>query len=264
MVMWCESGRINAAVSRRMVMWCESGPSNAAVGHRGLPRAGLNRRVKEKTRSGMPPGMPVDGVLLDLLMAVMNSLEVWSAAAGDPPRGLEWRDAVTARMIAAGSYRPYDQLVHEAAAEIGLPPNAASELFDRWTEMEPWPDATELAAVTAPYAFVTNCSTTLARMAADRAGLRPRFTLSAEEAGWYKPHAEIYRAACQRLGSAPERTMFVAGAPYDAEGARAAGLQAWLVRRRTDQPVPDAAIRVASSLGEALATLDRRWLNGPR
>jgi hypothetical protein len=64
---------------------------------------------------------PVQGVLVDLLMAVMDSLTVWSGAAGDSQRGLAWRDAVTARMVAHRSYAPYQDLVVVAARDLGFP-----------------------------------------------------------------------------------------------------------------------------------------------
>jgi 2-haloacid dehalogenase len=203
--------------------------------------------------------MRPQGILFDLLMAVMNSLDVWQAAAGDRARGLEWRDRVTARMTALGRYRPYEELVDEAAGEVGLGPDASRRLVEGWAGIDPWPDAKAIAGVSVPYGFVTNCSTQLARIAAARSGMRPRFTLSAEEAGWYKPAAPIYREACHRLGTAPERTAFVAGSPYDAAGARAAGLQAWLVRRRDDHGSPLPAIRDAPSLADVLAAIARPY-----
>jgi len=97
---------------------------------------------------------PVQGVVLDLLMAVMDSLEVWSGAAGDHRRGLAWHDAVTARMVAHPSYAPYEDLVVVAARELGLPATAATDLFDRWPEMSPWPDAAAISRLTVPYGFV--------------------------------------------------------------------------------------------------------------
>jgi len=190
-------------------------------------------------------------------MGVMDSLQTWTAAGGDSERGLRWRDTVTERMVAARSYSPYEDLVVDAAAQVGLPAAAAVELFDRWSDMEPWPDAAALARLSLPYGFVTNCSTALAQIAAHRSGLRPRFTMSAQEAGWYKPEPAIYRAACRKLGTAPEATMFVAGTPYDAAGARAAGLHAWLVLRRPDHHAPDAYISVATSLETVVAASDR-------
>jgi FMN phosphatase YigB (HAD superfamily) len=75
--------------------------------------------------------------------------------------------------------------------------------------------------------------------------------LSAEEAGWYKPHPSMYREACRRLGSNREETVYVAGSAYDAAGARDAGLRSILVRRRPDQVAP-AGIPVVRSLDEAV------------
>jgi 2-haloalkanoic acid dehalogenase type II len=195
---------------------------------------------------------PPRAVLFDLLMAVMNSLETWSSAAGEE-RGLAWRDAVTDRMRAAGAYVAYDALVEGAAHDLGLPPSAVQRLRDGWARMRPWPDAAVLAGLSLPYAFVTNCSAALARQASRQSGLAPRFTLSAEEAGWYKPRAEIYQQACARIGSDPGRTMFVAGAAYDAAGAHAAGLRAWLVPRRPLARHLHVGIRRLRSLEELVA-----------
>jgi 2-haloacid dehalogenase len=198
----------------------------------------------------------VKGVLFDLLMAVMDSMEVWSAAAGDRRRGLAWRDGVTARMVARPSYAPYEDLVVEAARQQGLPASAPSDLLDRWPEMAPWPDAAAITRLRVPYGFVTNCSRTLAAMAARRSGLKPAFVLSAEEAGYYKPDARIYRDACRRLGSPAERTLLVAGSVYDAEGANRAGLRASLIVRRADQRRPATQVLVAQSLEEIVTSLE--------
>jgi 2-haloacid dehalogenase len=196
----------------------------------------------------------VRATLFDLLTAVMNSHAIWAAAAGDERRGLAWRDAVTKRIVASATYVPYEQLVADAAVDLGLAVEAVDELFERWQEMDPWPDTAALSQLALPYAFVTNCSTLLARVAATRSQLTPRFVLSAEEAGWYKPDPRIYREACNRLGTAPESTLFVAGSAYDAEGARACGLQAVLVARRPDER-RRAATRIAASLHEIVAEL---------
>jgi 2-haloalkanoic acid dehalogenase type II len=196
----------------------------------------------------------VTAVLLDLLSAVMNSLAAWSEAARDPRVGLAWRDAVTRRIAASPTYVPYEAEVVGATADVGLPPAAASELFERWREMEPWPDSAVLSRLVLPYAFVTNCSKELAQVAAERSQLAPRFVLSAEEAGWYKPDARIYREGCMRLASPPESTLFVAGSAYDADGARAAGLRSVLVARRPDErtnasaaSLDDIVIEIATS-----------------
>jgi hypothetical protein len=67
-------------------------------------RSGYNIREVVATRE-IPPEEPTKGVLIDLLMAVMNSIVTWTAAAaGDHQMGLAWRDAVTTRMTARPSY----------------------------------------------------------------------------------------------------------------------------------------------------------------
>jgi 2-haloacid dehalogenase len=201
--------------------------------------------------------VPPRALLLDLLMATMDSIATWSAAAGDREIGLAWRDAVTARMLEAGRYVPYEELVNAAAIELGLGAAAPGRLRAAWSQMRPWPDAAALEDVTVPYAFVTNCSTELAAVAVERSGLRPAFTLVAEEAGWFKPAHEAYVLAAERLGLAFSALRFVAGAAYDARGASSAGLSAVLVaRRRLDATLPKG-IRVVDSLAEAVGDVSR-------
>ncbi len=218
----------------------------------------VRSRTSTTRTAGFAAGDTVDGVLFDLLMAVMDSLAVWAAAAGDAARGLRWRDAVTTRMRQATGYVEYEALVTDGAVRIGLPARATTALTLAWSRMRPWPDAEAVARLPLPYAFVTNCSAALADLAAARSGLAPQFTLSAEAAGAFKPSPSIYREACRRLGTAPERTLFVAGSPYDAVGAHAAGLVSALVVRRPDLVSPDAPVRLLGNLREVVAALGDR------
>lgn len=190
----------------------------------------------------------------------MDSVAVWSA--DDSGRGLRWRDAVTVRMRQADGYLSYEGLLAAAADELALPREAVDALLARWSTMAPNPDAAAIAGLELPYAFVTNCSTELADRAAARSGLAPRFVLSAEEAGAYKPAPSVYREACRRLGTAVARTLFVAGSPYDAEGADRAGLRAVLVNRRPELPPPRRRIPVVGSLTEVVEVLNRDPFGG--
>jgi FMN phosphatase YigB (HAD superfamily) len=159
-------------------------------------------------------------------------------------------------MVRAGAYVPYLGLVEDEAASLGLPVNAPAALIRAWPDMGLRPDAASLARLPLPYGFVTNCSATLAALAGEsaiRAGLRPRFVLSAEEAGWYKPQPAVYLEACRRLGLQPGETLYVAGSQYDAEGARAAGLRVALVVRRPLASGLSPGIHPAASLPDALA-----------
>lgn len=197
--------------------------------------------------------VPAAGVIFDLLMAVMNSVRVWEVAAGDIGAGLRWRDAVTQRMVRSERYEPYEKLVEVVAGDQGLDPTAGRRLWQAWRQMEPWPDATAIRELGVPFGFLTNCSTALAEIAVSRSGLRPSFVLSAEQVGWYKPDGRAYLTAARRLGLPPGKILFVAGAPYDADGARAAGFQCVLVRRRADQTPPGPDVRIVPSLREAVA-----------
>ena len=185
----------------------------------------------------------------------MDSPSSWSAAAGDRAAGLAWRDAVTDRRTDAGDYVSYEQLVEATARELRLPPEASSKLREAWQQMDPGPDAVAVGSLRVPYAFDTNCSTELAAIAVERSGLRPAFVLSAQDAGWYKPRPEIYRLACDRVGSEPAETLFVAGAAYDARGAAATGLRTVLVARRPVLDPMPPRVRVVMSLHDAFATL---------
>jgi 2-haloacid dehalogenase len=200
---------------------------------------------------------PTRAVLVDLLMAVMDSIDVWQAAAGDRRRGLAWRDAVTARMVEHASYQPYERLVEEAGRALGLSSAAASLLFDGWQAMRPWPDSGALAELGLPYVFVTNSSTALAAIAARNSGLWPVSVVTAEDVGWYKPHRRTYEAGCRALGELPEHVLYVAGSAFDAVGARRAGLRVVFVARRPDHRVDDPAIRTVRTMREIAAAIDR-------
>ena len=200
---------------------------------------------------------PTRAVLVDLLMAIMDSVAVWRAAAGNERLGLRWRDAVTARMIEQAPYRPYEGLVEEAARVLDIPAAASSVLLEGWRAMRPWPDSDAIARLGLPYAFVTNSSTTLARVATERSGLQPGAVLTAEDIGWYKPDPRIYEAGCRALGVPPEDVLYVAGSAFDAVGARGAGLRVVFVARRKDQQVDDPAIRTVGTLRELSVANDR-------
>jgi len=47
---------------------------------------------------------------------------------------------------------------------------------------------------------------------------------TAESVGFYKPRPEVYRAVLHKLGTRPERTLFVAGSASDVPGAKAMGM----------------------------------------
>jgi 2-haloacid dehalogenase len=77
--------------------------------------------------------------------------------------------------------------------------------------------------------------------------------MSVEEVGVYKPHAAVYRLACDRLGCWPAEILFVSANGWDAWGAKAAGLRvAWCNRpglpRERLPDGPDAEVRSLAEL----------------
>jgi 2-haloacid dehalogenase len=126
-----------------------------------------------------------------------------------------------------GAYRPYQQLVQEAGADVGLPASCAETLQVRWEELTTWPEVPAVLgrlAARLPLGIVTNCSERLGRMAAACAGNAFKVVITAERAGYYKPRPEPYRVLLEKLGTRPERTLFVAGSASDVPGARGVGM----------------------------------------
>lgn len=171
---------------------------------------------------------PIEAVVFDLLTALLDSWSLWNGAAGSAADGLRWRRAYLALTYGCGAYRPYEDLVREAAVEAGISPAAADALTAHWNTLQPWPEVARvlggLSARGVRLGVVTNCSTTLGRQAADRVGVPFSVVVTSEETGYYKPRPQPYRAALDRLGTDPARTLFVAGSPADIPGAAGVGM----------------------------------------
>lgn len=166
-------------------------------------------------------------VLFDLLTALLDSWTLWDAVAGGRDDGRRWRAAYLKITYAAGRYRPYEALVREAAVAVGLPDEFADRLASRYDELMPWPEVAEVLGklqARLPLAVVTNCSDELGRIAAARTGIAFQTVVTAERAGFYKPHPAPYRLALAELGVAPHDALFVAGSAYDLAGAAGIGL----------------------------------------
>jgi 2-haloacid dehalogenase len=206
----------------------------------------------------MPRMLRYDAVLFDLLTALLDSWSLWNEVAGDEARGLEWRKAFLRRAYATGSYAPYDEVVIGSAKDAGMPVAMAKELLRRWDELQPWPDVPEVLgalAAAVPLGVVTNCSEALGERAVARIPVRFTVVVTAERAGFYKPDLRIYRRGLAELGTAPERTLFVAGSAGDVPGATAAGMPVyWHNRVGMELPKGAAPPRImAPTLGKLQA-----------
>ena len=171
---------------------------------------------------------PVEAVVFDLLTALLDSWSLWNRAAGSAADGLRWRHAYLELTYGCGAYRPYEDLVREAANKAAVSASAADRLVADWNMLQPWPEAQQvLAGISArgvALGVITNCSRLLGQQAAERVGVRFSVVLTSEETGFYKPRPESYRAVLDQIGSDPDRTLFVAGSPADIPGAAGVGM----------------------------------------
>jgi len=169
-----------------------------------------------------------DAVLFDLLTALLDSWTLWDNVAGSTEEGRRWRAAYQRRTYETGAYRPYELLVAEAAAETGLSPSLAAQLVARYGELKPWPEVRKVLRALhgdgVALGIVTNCSEKLGATAVACTGVEFEAVVTAERAGYYKPHPRPYQMALDELGVVPSRCLFVAGSAYDLSGTHKLGL----------------------------------------
>ena len=185
--------------------------------------------------------MTYDAVVFDLLTALLDSWTLWNDVAGSPEDGMKWRRRYLEITYGCGAYRPYEMLVREAARDTGFPESLGAELERRWGELKPWPEAPAvLRKLSVPLAVATNCSVRKGEQAAALVGVPFMLVETAESVGFYKPRPEVYRAVLQKLGTRPERTLFVAGSASDVPGAKAVGMPVYWHNRVGLPPRDDA------------------------
>jgi FMN phosphatase YigB (HAD superfamily) len=92
--------------------------------------------------------------------------------------------------------------------------------------------------------LLSNADEDFLQRALSRARLRFSMIQSSESLRAYKPHRAVFLAACERLGTAPNETLYVGDSPIaDVGGAHNAGLRTVWVRRAKEAQVPDASRR---------------------
>ena len=192
----------------------------------------------------------------DLLTALLDTWSLWSDVAGGRPLGMRWH-AAAQELLRGKRYRPFDDVVRDAASQVGVPRAGADALLRRWGEFEPWPDVPPvLAKLDGTKRFiVTNCSRKLGRLAAFRAGSFD-LVVTAEEAGAYKPDPLPYRMALDRLALDPAEVLFVAGSAHDVGGAARVGMDVyWANRGGAPAPSDGQALREEPDFRALLETV---------
>jgi len=135
----------------------------------------------------------------DALAALRADPTLFANVAGGRELGMRWH-ASSQSLLRGKAYRPFEDIVGDAAATVGIDRPKADELLQRWGESKPWPDVPEVLSHLNSYTrfIVTNCSERLGALAAARAGTFD-LVMTAERAGAYKPDPRPYRAALDAL-----------------------------------------------------------------
>jgi 2-haloacid dehalogenase len=191
-----------------------------------------------ESRDGWPKA-----VLFDLLTALLDSWSLWNAAAGSETAGRAWRAEYLRLTYGCGEYVDYETLVRRAALNVGLSGSAPLALEANWLDLQPWSGVAEALRELPPHcrlAVVTNCSTRLGRAAAARLDIDWDVIVTAQDAGFYKPHPQPYRLALEQLGLHASEVAFVAGSSYDMFGTAALGLRTYWHNRAGLRPVDGA------------------------
>lgn len=165
-------------------------------------------------------------------------------------------------------HTPYREIGHRSVshvmdrAGIAHSPEEVHWLVAQIEKLRPFPDVLDaLQRLKGRYALaiLSNGDRDMLSNAAPYVGFEFDATISVEEAGYFKPHFATYRKAAELLGEESGRIMHVANHPFDCVGAKAAGMRAAYIDRRTrpfgETPhQPD--VTVADFAGLARALLD--------
>lgn len=192
----------------------------------------------------------------DLLTALLDTWSLFANVAGGRELGMRWH-AASQSLLRGKAYRPFEDIVHEAASSVGIERPKADELLRRWGESAPWPDVPDvLSHLKSTRFIVTNCSERLGALAAARAGTFD-LVMTAERAGAYKPDPRPYRAALDALDLQRQRVLFVAGSAHDVGGASRAGMDVyWANRGRVPAPADAKALREEEDLRGLIEVLE--------
>jgi 2-haloacid dehalogenase len=201
--------------------------------------------------------MRYDAVGFDLLTALLDTWSLFADVAGGRELGMRWH-AASQSLLRGKRYRPFEEILREAAESAGVDGAKADEMIARWGQSEPWPDVPGILPRVSSYTrfVVTNCSERLGALAAARVG-KFDLVMTAERAGAYKPDPRPYRAALDALNLHRRRVLFVAGSAHDVGGATRAGMDVyWANRGRVPAPADGKALREEEDLRGLLDVLE--------
>ncbi|TGJ84182.1 hypothetical protein E0Z10_g4566 [Xylaria hypoxylon] len=208
-------------------------------------------------------------IVFDLLTGLINSWYLWDAStpSGTQADGRRWRERYLQITFGTGAYVPYEDLVKQAAHEVGLPPSAPEALLREWGTLPAWPETRGVLCALRKQGYklavVTNCSEHLGHLAAGAVeksaskeggeGFTFDAVITAEQSGFYKPVKAAYEAILTTMGLEPGDVLFVAGSAGDVQGATNAGMKVvWHNKIGLAKKGEAVPLREAQSLDDAL------------
>ncbi len=181
------------------------------------------------------------------------TMATWMAAAhdeipaplgGEPRYSRAWFRAFVGRLLERAGDRRDPEPVRAALEEVFTDPRSYVVFADTFPALDDLVEAGHRLAV------VSNWSDRLEGLL-DALGLRRYFETLAISAvvGVDKPDPALFHHALDRLGVRPEQALHVGDSPErDVGGALAAGMDALLLDRDAEPPVPDHVIRSLAEL----------------
>lgn len=183
-----------------------------------------------------------------------------------------WRDhqlEISWLLTVMGRYEDFEAVtayaldVALAGCDMRLSDQERRRLLRNVELLETFPDVgpalEQLGVAGFPLAVLSNGSPRMLESMLVAAGIRDRFevVISADEVRAYKPAPAVYHHAARRLKRAIGDVWLVSGNPFDAAGAKAAGMRVVKVERQPSfrypfAPAPDLTV---SSLEELPAAL---------
>ena len=141
-------------------------------------------------------------------------------------------------------------------------PEQVEEFMAVWQDLSPYPDSLKgLRRLSKTYRLVALSNGEpdyLLHLARNRIGFEFDRIISVEEAGAFKPHPAVYRAAARLMDVEPAEVMMVAAHSFDIMGARACGFRGAYVNRYklpyedTDKYTPDLVVEDFNRLADVL------------
>lgn len=133
-----------------------------------------------------------------------------------------------------------------AASSGGLADDLKAQLMAAYRTLGAYPEVAgvlgALKARSATTSILTNGDPDMIADAVAAAGLAPLLdhVMTVSEAGIFKPHAAVYRLACDRLGARPDEISFQSSNRWDIAGASAFGFATvWINRSGAADEYPD-------------------------